>query len=77
MMEPFRQRIVAMIVHTQSLYQLVYISESFFRPFCLKHSARHKDSVFPLNSSNDTLIVFHIHMRTDHDGGTGAKHTVG
>ena len=48
--------------NTQSLCQLAYISQSFSRPFCLKHSARHKKRVFPLNPSHDTLIVFHIHI---------------
>ena len=58
MMEPFRYRIVALIVqHTKFIFAFIYLTE-FSRPFCLKHSP-HKESVFPLNSSNDTLIVFH------------------
>ena len=36
----------------------VYISQSFSRPFRLKHS-RDKRSAFPLNSLSDALIVFH------------------
>ena len=60
MMEPFRQRIVALIAkYIKFIFTFVHLTESS-RPFCLKHS-RHKESVFPLNASNDTLIVFHPH----------------
>ena len=38
-------------------FKFIYLTE-FSRSFCLKHS-RHRESVFPLNSKNDTLIVFH------------------
>ena len=68
MMEPFRQGIVALIVQYTK-----FISQSFSWHFRLKHS-RDKGSAFPLNSLNDTLIVFHPYAN---DGGTDAKHTVG
>ena len=57
-MEPFRQRIVALIAqYIKFIITFIYLTESS-RSFCLKHS-RHRESVFPLNSKNDTLIVFH------------------
>ena len=74
MMEPFRQRIVALIAqYTKFILTFVYISQSFSGHFRLKHS-RDKGRAFPLNSLNDTLIVFYPYAN---DGGTDAKHTVG
>ena len=72
MMEPFRQGIVALIVQ-YTMFMLTYISQSFSWHFRLKHS-RDKGSAFPLNSLNDTLIVFDPYAN---DGGTDAKYTVG
>ena len=70
---PFRQRIVALIVQYTKFILTLYISQSFSWHFRLKHS-RDKGSAFPLNSLNDTLIVFDPYAN---DGGTVEKHTVG
>ena len=43
--------------NTRSFYLLSNISQYFTRPFCLNNSWS-KTVAFPLNSSNDTLIVF-------------------
>ena len=44
--------------NTKFIIKLSNFLQSFPRPFCLKHLLRKKAQAFPLNSSNDALIVF-------------------
>ena len=54
--------------HNRTALPAYYLSHlSFIISALLPQPFTHKESVFPLNSSNDTLIVFPV--RTDHDGG--------
>ena len=72
MIKPFRQGIVALIVqYTKFILTFVYITEFFlaFSPQTFTGG-----SAFPLNSLNDTLIVFDPYAN---DGRTDAKYTVG
>ena len=69
---PFRQRNVALIVqYTKFILTFVYITEFFLAFPPQTFTGQRK---FPLNSLNDTLIVFDPYAN---DGGTVEKHTVG
>ena len=51
--------IVALISqNTKFILAFKYLAEFFYRPFCLNYSWLTKKVSFPLNSSNEALIVF-------------------
>ena len=74
-MEPFGQHFNCCIDHTMHKVSVNFRISHRLSPN-LSASFTHKERVFFVKIFKQLHSLFFIHMQTDHDGGTDAKHTV-